>query len=1458
MLTCPALALAEGSAELDVGDVTGVHQANDQAVSMVTVLRADVVDASGEKICWQGSGTLTVSRPDNGATLDSLATGECVATPAGVTGAFPLLLSRSQVRGVRWDVRVCGASTSDSTCLSDAGAEQKGRLWSTEWQFLENAGQYTSDLSVNGSVYALVSGGAPARDAVVELHMRGLSGASYELRANSTGTLTTAGERVGRSVPDAGHTMRAEYRMYLSPPALAQYNWIHPEVTNATLAPTCGAGLLLGGAAASVRFASNAEGSYRFICDADKDGSYAFGAATDYSALGSAINGTSTVTWNGKNNAGANVPPGDYRCVVRVNVGEFHYVPHDVETAYPGIRMFRVESDKATRTAIAMFWDDREIAPDTEPMNNVPGQFSPDFPPALGLLPGSYGAASEPYYLSGTTPSGNARAWGNFNLTSKGNDAFLDQFAAADTAQSEALTISVMLDTGDADADGLTNARECTIGTNPLDNDTDKDGVGDGFEATATTTPNSDGDALIDALDNDDDGDGVVTSVELGPKENRDGNPDDAANSDGKGASDYLEVDSDADGVPDATDSARTNPSRCRDVDGDLCDDCSITGANGSGGDPKNDGTDSDGDGACDDGPKDDDGDGVPNGLDTAPLEAEECADKDDDLCDDCAVTGADGSGGDPNNDGSDLDGDGLCDLSDPVGVTEPEAPDADTDGDGLNDAEDLDDDGDGILDGDEVRLDPSANANRDGDRLPNPLDLDADDDGILDRDEAGNARGRDANRDGRVDGEVGENGVADSVETAPDSGKVALPVDTDGDGLPDFLDPDSDDDGVSDLLEAGDDDPRTPPVDTDRDGIPDFQDPDDDSDGIPSADERGDLNKNGVQDRLEATATGSLSGGARCSASQGAPTGRSLALFSLGLLSAFVLRRGRRRRLAGAAAALSLGSLAVSEHAEAQVALDQFRPAPLVRDGFALARPDVLAPWTYSAQLLLDYANDPLVYMYKHPATSSEEKVVSDHLVGHVAFGYGLGSRLTVFGTLPIHILMDGKDSPRVSAPRADGAGLGDAALGGRVRLLGDVQSAFALSFDFTARLPTAELARSRQAYSGDKIGSYEPTLNAEARLGKVALRALVGARLRKEVEIGNLTMGQEALGGLGARLQLSERVDLHAEVYGATVVQDAFKKHYVSLEALGGAKYHGQRLHAGLAAGPGLTRGYGSPDVRVVGMLGVASPMAGDRDQDGVPDSADTCPDAPEDKDGHQDNDGCPDPDNDGDAVLDAQDRCVNDPEDQDKFEDTDGCPDPDNDGDGLLDSQDRCPDGAEDKDGFEDADGCPDPDNDGDGILDGTDACPSEAEDKDGKDDADGCPDPDAPVVKLTCDRIEIGEAVYFDNDRDVIQERSFGLLDQIAALLAKNPQVKRLLVEGHTDDRGQPGHNLQLSKRRAKAVLTYLTNHGVESPRLRSEGRGKQKPIADNATPEGRDKNRRVEFRVEEQEGNCAGK
>jgi hypothetical protein len=131
-------------------------------------------------------------------------------------------------------------------------------------------------------------------------------------------------------------------------------------------------------------------------------------------------------------------------------------------------------------------------------------------------------------------------------------------------------------------------------------------------------------------------------------------------------------------------------------------------------------------------------------------------------------------------------------------------------------------------------------------------------------------------------------------------------------------------------------------------------------------------------------------------------------------------------------------------------------------------------------------------------------------------------------------------------------------------------------------------------------------------------------------------------------------------------------------------------------------------------------------DRDGDGVSNRDDQCVDDPEDFDGFQDDDGCPDPDNDDDGVLDTDDRCPDEPEEKDGFQDDDGCPDPDNDGDGVPDATDMCPNDPEDFDGFEDGDGCPDPDNDGDTVRDATDKCPNDPETVNGFEDDDGCPD------------------------------------------------------------------------------------------------------------------------------------
>jgi len=259
------------------------------------------------------------------------------------------------------------------------------------------------------------------------------------------------------------------------------------------------------------------------------------------------------------------------------------------------------------------------------------------------------------------------------------------------------------------------------------------------------------------------------------------------------------------------------------------------------------------------------------------------------------------------------------------------------------------------------------------------------------------------------------------------------------------------------------------------------------------------------------------------------------------------------------------------------------------------------------------------------------------------------------------------------------------------------------------------------------------------------------------------------------------------------------------------------------------------------------VVVPKSGDADGDGIKDELDKCPDEPEDKDGFEDEDGCPELDNDKDGIYDSQDKCPNDPEDKDGFEDTDGCPDPDNDKDGVLDKEDKCPNQA----GPKENQGCPDADRDKDTVVDRLDRCPDEP----GPPNNAGCPE--KKYITITQEKIELKRQVQFATAKAVINKDSFELLDEVVDLLKKNPQIK-LRIEGHTDTKGKPAKNLPLSKDRAKAVVDYLVKGGIDASRLSSEGYGQTCPIGDNATEEGREKNRRTDFFIAEpgQSSKCA--
>ncbi|AKJ07812.1 putative repeat protein (TIGR01451 family)/fimbrial isopeptide formation D2 family protein [Archangium gephyra] len=132
----------------------------------------------------------------------------------------------------------------------------------------------------------------------------------------------------------------------------------------------------------------------------------------------------------------------------------------------------------------------------------------------------------------------------------------------------------------------------------------------------------------------------------------------------------------------------------------------------------------------------------------------------------------------------------------------------------------------------------------------------------------------------------------------------------------------------------------------------------------------------------------------------------------------------------------------------------------------------------------------------------------------------------------------------------------------------------------------------------------------------------------------------------------------------------------------------------------------------------------------------------------------------------------------------------------------------------------------------------------------------PPPDVSRVRLEADRIVILEKVHFATNKDVILDRSFELLKQVASVLKANPRVERVRVEGHTDDRGDDAFNMDLSRRRATNVRAFLIAEGIAAERLEAEGYGETRPMDTNATDAGRENNRRVEFNIEKLAGGPA--
>jgi outer membrane protein OmpA-like peptidoglycan-associated protein len=271
-----------------------------------------------------------------------------------------------------------------------------------------------------------------------------------------------------------------------------------------------------------------------------------------------------------------------------------------------------------------------------------------------------------------------------------------------------------------------------------------------------------------------------------------------------------------------------------------------------------------------------------------------------------------------------------------------------------------------------------------------------------------------------------------------------------------------------------------------------------------------------------------------------------------------------------------------------------------------------------------------------------------------------------------------------------------------------------------------------------------------------------------------------------------------------------------------------------------------------------GNKKPKIGDKDNDGVKDNVDKCPEVA----GFAKMEGCPDSDSDG--IVDGEDACPG----LSGSAKNNGCPD-DKDKDGVPDREDKCPTVAgtkedkgcppadSDKDGIIDADdkcptipgtarysGCAIPDTDGDGINDEEDKCPAVK----GTRALNGCPE---PVKKEIIEKVNYAaKRVQFDKGNANLLSSSNKVLDEVVKILKQDPSLQ-LTIEGHTSNDGIREANMKLSRARAIAVKNYLISKGISANRLTAKGLGPDQMLNAGKTEAEKAKNRRVEMKVSNQ-------
>jgi outer membrane protein OmpA-like peptidoglycan-associated protein len=557
------------------------------------------------------------------------------------------------------------------------------------------------------------------------------------------------------------------------------------------------------------------------------------------------------------------------------------------------------------------------------------------------------------------------------------------------------------------------------------------------------------------------------------------------------------------------------------------------------------------------------------------------------------------------------------------------------------------------------------------------------------------------------------------------------------------------------------------------------------------------------------------------------------------------------------------VAGLAASETANAQDAgsfyLDRAQIAGGPDDPFMTWRPVFSEKARFYGSATLGYSLNPLrlsTLTDDDTAVANGENPFAHQVITYFGGGVQLNKRLAFDLMLPVAWVNGGGDDPRelgVGGGLSQGVAVHDLRIALRALAIETDDKKFRWGAGGAVFAPTGSEPR----FGSDGDTGVWLFTNAEHHFDGFMFAWMVGPHFRNQQgpDESKLQVGNEVRYSMGAFVPMRDgKLQLGVELFGSVGFHDVlntdgdgpdenesalFRPENTPIEWLAQGRWlmgKNKKWYVQAGGGTRLSPGYGAPDFRMLGQIGTHLFLT-DVGPDNTPKLR-----KPIDKVSLE-----ADRDTDGDGFPDDIDQCPTVKEDGKPPFTDDGCPDLDIDDDGILDKVDKCPTVPEDKDGIEDEDGCPEDDADSDGIKDIEDACPTEKGVKNEDPEKNGCPEVKKKKIFVGRNEIQLLEAIQFAYNQATILPVSFPILDEVTALMKDRPTL-RLGIYGHTDSQGAPAYNKNLSDRRAAAVLKYIVGKGIDAGRMESEGFGLEKPIADNATEEGRAKNRRVEFKI----------